>query len=224
MKDIIDHNFAAIWLTAAEFAGPLCRPPELADNPLLRSQSAATLARERRARARRSMSMPGAVSASTNWRRPTGTACSAASPKPDTTPTASRWRRAKMIPMSASRRAIICCTRASSATSDRAYGEDGTARGLERLHGRNHLGGTMFPNQWTPKHSATYLEIEEAFRRLQLWRRQRSARSCEHGVRLGLRLKCVRIHRAFIQETTAQGTAKSTGTSRIFLRCRRGQC
>ncbi|WP_375783293.1 hypothetical protein ACE10Z_25920 [Bradyrhizobium sp. Pha-3] len=26
-----------------------------------------------------------------------------------------------------------------------------------------HLGGTMFPNQWTPKYSATYLEIEEHF-------------------------------------------------------------
>ncbi|MGY4478951.1 hypothetical protein [Bradyrhizobium sp. USDA 3364] len=29
--------------------------------------------------------------------------------------------------------------------------------------GRNHLGGMMFPNQWTPKYSATYLEIEEHF-------------------------------------------------------------
>ena len=28
MKDIIDHNFVAIWLTETEFAGPLCRPPE----------------------------------------------------------------------------------------------------------------------------------------------------------------------------------------------------
>jgi hypothetical protein len=29
--------------------------------------------------------------------------------------------------------------------------------------GRNHLGGTMFPCQWTPKYSAAYLEIEEHF-------------------------------------------------------------
>ena len=34
---------------------------------------------------------------------------------------------------------------------------------LKRLAGRNHLGGTMFPSQWTPKFSATYLEIEEHF-------------------------------------------------------------
>jgi hypothetical protein len=34
---------------------------------------------------------------------------------------------------------------------------------LTRLSGRNHLGGTMFPCQWTPKYSATYLEIEEHF-------------------------------------------------------------
>ncbi|WP_211985212.1 hypothetical protein [Bradyrhizobium tropiciagri] len=43
------------------------------------------------------------------------------------------------------------------------YSLDGKARGLQRLHGRNHLGGTMFPNQWTPKYSPTYLEIEEYF-------------------------------------------------------------
>lgn len=34
---------------------------------------------------------------------------------------------------------------------------------LHQFLGRNHLGGTMFPNQWTPKFTATYLEIEEHF-------------------------------------------------------------
>jgi hypothetical protein len=34
---------------------------------------------------------------------------------------------------------------------------------LQALSGRNHLGGTMFPSQWTPKFSPTYLEIEEHF-------------------------------------------------------------
>ena len=46
MKDIIDHNFAAIWLTEAEFAGPLCQPPRLVDNPLLQQESAAAMAGE----------------------------------------------------------------------------------------------------------------------------------------------------------------------------------
>jgi hypothetical protein len=34
---------------------------------------------------------------------------------------------------------------------------------LRSLSGRNHLGGTMFPCQWTPKFSPTYLETEEHF-------------------------------------------------------------
>ncbi|QHO76555.1 hypothetical protein ACH79_31990 [Bradyrhizobium sp. CCBAU 051011] len=43
------------------------------------------------------------------------------------------------------------------------YTEDADPFDLARLSGRNHLGGTMFPCQWTPKYSATYLEIEEHF-------------------------------------------------------------
>jgi hypothetical protein len=43
------------------------------------------------------------------------------------------------------------------------YSKEGEAFNLARLSGRNHLGGTMFPVQWTPKYSATYLEIEEHF-------------------------------------------------------------
>jgi hypothetical protein len=43
------------------------------------------------------------------------------------------------------------------------YSKDAEAFDLARLSGRNHLGGTMFPCQWTPKFSATYLEIEEHF-------------------------------------------------------------
>jgi hypothetical protein len=34
---------------------------------------------------------------------------------------------------------------------------------LVRLIGRNHFGGTMLPNQWTPRYSAIYLEFQEHF-------------------------------------------------------------
>jgi hypothetical protein len=34
---------------------------------------------------------------------------------------------------------------------------------LKRLSGRNYLGGTMFPSQWTPKFSSTNFELAEHF-------------------------------------------------------------
>jgi hypothetical protein len=43
------------------------------------------------------------------------------------------------------------------------YSEAGKALDLARLESHNHFGGTMFPCQWTPKFSPTYLEIEEHF-------------------------------------------------------------
>jgi hypothetical protein len=37
MSDILDYEYAVILLTEAEFNGPLCQPPELADNPYLKA-------------------------------------------------------------------------------------------------------------------------------------------------------------------------------------------
>ena len=36
MSDILDYEYAVILLTGAEFNGPLCQPPDLADNPYLK--------------------------------------------------------------------------------------------------------------------------------------------------------------------------------------------
>jgi len=43
------------------------------------------------------------------------------------------------------------------------YSKDAEPFDLAQLSARNHLGGTMFPCQWTPKFNPTYLEIEEHF-------------------------------------------------------------
>ncbi|PDT73524.1 hypothetical protein CO675_29750 [Bradyrhizobium sp. C9] len=162
MKDIIDHNFAAIWLTEIEFAGPFCRPPELVGNPLLENNppprwlvkgAARTAFDVNVGRSRRIDELE-----KTYWYRLFGGipetghhAYGIALAPRDDDPNVGKPPRDHLL------------HKGELGDYIAPYDEQGRARGLERLHGRNHLGGTMFPNQWTPKYSATYLEIEEHF-------------------------------------------------------------
>lgn len=161
-KDIIDHNFAAIWLTEAEFAGPLCAPPQLAGNPLLQANPAPRWLDKGAART----AFEAQVGRSTDiaelekkyWYRLFGHVPAIghhgygiAVALRDDDPNVGKPPRDHLL------------HKAELGGYVAPYSENGKARGLSRLAGRNHLGGTMFPNQWTPKYSATYLEIEEHF-------------------------------------------------------------
>ncbi|VIO79039.1 hypothetical protein CI1B_76680 [Bradyrhizobium ivorense] len=162
MKDIIDHNFVAIWLTEAEFAGPLCAPPELAGNPLLQVNppprwiekgAARTVFEAQVGRITRAEELKQKY-----WYRLFGHvpeighhAYGIALALREGDPNVGKPPRDHLL------------HKAELGGYVAPYSLDGKARGLERLHRRNHLGGTMFPNQWTPKYSPTYLEIEEHF-------------------------------------------------------------
>ncbi|MEN3346849.1 MAG: hypothetical protein V7632_484 [Bradyrhizobium sp.] len=118
MKDIIDHNFAAIWLTEAEFAGPLCAPPELAGNPLLQINppprwiergTARTVFEAQVGRIARVEELEQKY-----WYRLFGHV-----PEVGHHAYGMRSRHARTIPTSASRRATTCCTRPSTAATSR---------------------------------------------------------------------------------------------------------
>jgi len=162
MKDIIDHNFAVIWLTEVEFAGPLCRPPELAGNPLLQINPPPRWLEKGAART----AFTAQVGRTTDigelekkyWYRLFGRVPDighhgygiALAPR-DGDPNVGKPPRDHLLHKDELGDYIA------------PYTEHGTARCLAPLQGRNHLDGTMFPNQWTPRFSATYLEIEEHF-------------------------------------------------------------
>ncbi|MBR1269731.1 hypothetical protein JQ629_19655 [Bradyrhizobium sp. AUGA SZCCT0222] len=162
MKDEIDHNFAAIWLTEAEFAGPLCQPPRLAGNALLHANPPPPWFESGSARAVFDLQIGryDNVDEIVNkyWYRLFGRvpeighhAYGIALAVRDGDPNVGRPPRDKLLHKDELGDYIA------------PYSKDAERFELERLSGRNHLGGTMFPSQWTPKYSATYLEIEEHF-------------------------------------------------------------
>lgn len=162
MKDIIDHNFAAIWLTEAEFAGPLCPPPSLIGNPLLQNNPPPPWLEKGSARAAFDLNVGSYDSAEEiaqkYWYRLFGRipdighrayAIGLSVRKGD--PNVGRPPRDHLLHKDELGAYIA------------PYTEAGEPFDLANLSGRNHLGGTMFPCQWTPKYSATYLEFEEHF-------------------------------------------------------------
>lgn len=162
MKDIIDHNFAAIWLTAAEFAGPLCQPPHLAGNALLQENPPPPWLEKGSARAAFDLQIGSYDNvdeiANKYWYRLFGRvpeighhAYGVAIAVRDGDPNVGRPPRDKLL------------HKDELGSYVAPYSKDAERFELEKLSGRNHLGGTMFPCQWTPKYSATYLEIEEHF-------------------------------------------------------------
>ena len=160
MKDIIDRNFAAIWLTEAEFAAPLCEPPELGDNLLLQTNPLPLWLEKGAARAVFECQVGDAEHTADlekkYWYRMFGHI-------PET------GHRAYGIAVNVRqgdpnvgrppRDPILHKDEIGDYLAP--VGEAGQR--LRPLAGRNHLGGTMFPSQWTPKFSPTYLEIEEHF-------------------------------------------------------------
>jgi hypothetical protein len=162
MKDIIDHNFAAIWLTEAEFAGPLCQPPRLAGNTLLNQNPPPPWIEKGTARAAFELNIGRYQTIEEIekkcWYRIFGAvpeighhAYAIAASLREGDPNVGKPPRDKHLHANELGDYIVPYTAAAEPLD------------LKRLSGRNHLGGTMFPNQWTPKFSPTYLEFEEHF-------------------------------------------------------------
>jgi len=162
MKDVTYHNFAAIWLTEAEFTGALCQPPRLIGNPLLQENPPPPWIELGTARAAFDLHIGSYDSideiANKEWYRLFGRvpeighhAYGMAIAVREGDPNVGRPPRDAILHKSELGAYIA------------PYSKEADGFDLERLSGRNHLGGTMFPCQWTPKYSATYLEIEEHF-------------------------------------------------------------
>lgn len=162
MEDIIGHNFAAIWLTEAEFTGPLCQPPDLTGNALLRQNPPPPWLDDGTARAYFDLHVGGydgiGEIAKTHWYRLFGRV-----------PEIGHHAYAVGISLREGDPNVGRPPRDRHLHKDERgdylapNSKDAEPFDLKRLSGRNHLGGTMFPCQWTPKFSATYLEIEEHF-------------------------------------------------------------
>ena len=218
MKDIIDHNFAAIWLTAAEFAGPLCQPPRLTGNPLLARNPPPPWLEYGSARATFDFHIGSYDSieeiAKKEWYR--------------------RFGRVPAIGHHAYAIGIIARDgdpNVGHPPRDQIlhknelggyippYCKEAEPFDLAQLSTRNHLGGTMFPEQWTPKFSATYLEIEEHFGGFNFGggNAQLDLATMEFDWACG-----ESVHHAFIKQT--RWNREKPGTSHISFRCRRGQC
>ncbi len=161
MKDAMDRNFAAIWLTEAEFTGPLRQPPQLTGNALLQNTPPPWL-QKGSARAAFDLHVNGYDSVeeieNKEWYlrfgripEPGHHAYAIAIARRDGDPNVGVPPRDNLLHPAELGRYIT------------PYTEDAKPFGLERLFGRNHLGGTMFASQWTKKFSPTYLEIEEHF-------------------------------------------------------------
>ncbi|MBI5265125.1 MAG: hypothetical protein HY852_25305 [Bradyrhizobium sp.] len=166
MRDAIDRNYAAIWLTEAEFTGPLCTPPDLAGNLLLQQNPPPSWLEKGLARAVFDVRVGCHDSNYENcdgleqkyWYRLFGripevghNAYGIAIAAREGDPNVGKPPRDEILHADEPGNYI------------QPYGKEGEAIELKRFHGRNHLGGTMFPSQWTPRYSPTYLEIEEEF-------------------------------------------------------------
>jgi hypothetical protein len=162
MEDALGRSFAMIWLTEAEFAGQLCQPPRIAGNRLLGRNPSPPWIEKGSARAAFDLQIGHYDSIDEITKK--------------------HWYRIfGQVPDLGHRAyAIAVCVREGDPNVGKPprdkhlhhaeLGEyvppnskDAERFDLKRLFGRNHFGGTMFPNQWTPKFSPTYLEFEEHF-------------------------------------------------------------
>lgn len=155
MHDALGTRYAALWLTQAQFDGALCSPPELQGNPLLGHP-------------------PGWLSNSysdyfphVHVRNPGMAAYAwlpgegrAAGIETAFAIQAQRREGDPNIGKPPREREEEC---ADSGYVPAFSGEQGQALELERFLGRNHLGGTMFPEQNYPAFGPYYLECMEDF-------------------------------------------------------------
>jgi hypothetical protein len=161
-QDAMGRNFAAIWLTEAEFAGPLCRPPRLAGNALLRRNLPPPWIEKGSARAAFDLWIGSYDSideiANKHWYQVFGQV-----------PDIGYHAYAIAVSVRDGDVNVGKPPRDMHLHPDELgeyvppFSKAAAPLGLERLSGRNHFGGSMFPEQWTPKYSPTYLEFEEHF-------------------------------------------------------------
>jgi hypothetical protein len=161
-EDAMGRSFAAIWLTEAEFAGPLCQPPRLAGNPLLCQNPPPPWIEKGSARAVFELQI-GSYDAieeieKKDWYRVFGQvpeighrAYAIGVSLREGDPNVGKAPRDQHLHQNDMGDYVAPFSPASEPFD------------LKRLFGRNHFGGTMFPEQWTPKYSPTYLEFEEHF-------------------------------------------------------------
>ncbi|MEJ5865961.1 DUF7256 domain-containing protein [Pseudomonas farsensis] len=154
MVDILGTQYAAIWLTEAQFNGDICQPPALADNPLLGpppgwlQQSYAQYLGYDKVR------NPGAPAF--DWLPGDGPAAGIDS----AFAISAQLREGDPNVGKPPREWEDDCKDSGYVP---AFTEQGNALGLSQFDGRNHLGGTMFPIQSYPQFSPFYLEFEEHF-------------------------------------------------------------
>lgn len=155
MTDILGTQYAAIWLTQAEFEGDICSAPTLEGNPLLGMppgwflQSYAEYLFDNKVR--------NPATPPFGWLPSSGSAAGI-----DTAFAIRAQVRVgdPNVGKPPREREDDC--------KDSGYvpafsGEQSEALGLAQLDGRNHLGGTMFPIQSYPAFGPFYLEFEERF-------------------------------------------------------------
>jgi len=155
MTDILGAQYAAIWLTQAEFAGDICPAPMLQGNPLL-GQSPGWLEQSYiEYLAYCKVRNPG--SPAFDWLPGEGLAAGI-----DTAfPIRAQVREGDPNVGKPPRDWEDDCK--ASGYVPAYSGEQSEALGLAQLGGRNHLGGTMFPIQSYPEFGPFYLEFEENF-------------------------------------------------------------
>ncbi|MFJ4345457.1 hypothetical protein [Pseudomonas sp. NPDC089401] len=155
MSDILGTQYAAIWLTQAEFEGGICPVPRLEGNPLLGpapvwlDQSYAEYLPYDKVR------NPG--SPAFDWLAGDGPAAGI------DTAFAIRAQVREGDPNVGKTPGESDEDCKESGYVPAFGGEQSEALGLTQFHGRNHLGGTMFPIQSYPAFGPLYLEFEENF-------------------------------------------------------------
>lgn len=155
MTDILGTQYAAIWLTQAEFEGDICPVPSLEGNPLL-GQSPGWLDQSY-AEYLVDFKVRNPDSPAFGWLPGDGPAAGI-----DTAfPIRAQVREGDPNVGKPPREYEDECK--DSGYVPAFSGEQSEALGLTQLDGRNHLGGTMFPIQSYPAFGPFYLEFEEDF-------------------------------------------------------------
>jgi hypothetical protein len=135
MADTIDTDYAAIWLTQAEFDGALCSPPNLDGNPLLaKGPPPDWLGQGYEADGGLATASPISISERLG------------DPNVGKPPTEAQWNEE-------------CADNGYI----RAYRDVERAIHLKKFFGRTHLGGTLFTGQGLPDIGPYYLELHEEF-------------------------------------------------------------
>lgn len=154
MSDILGTHYVALWLTQAQFDAALCTPPDLRGNPLLGPAPEWLDSSYAAYFPHMPIRNPGvpAYALHSGEGRAAGIATAF--------PIRAQLREGDPNVGKPPREWENQC-------QDSGYipfaSDSATGLGLERLFGRNHLGGTMFAQQSYPEFGPHYLEFEEDF-------------------------------------------------------------